>query len=733
MAPELKIAFLHPDLGIGGAERLIVDAAVSLKKLGHNVQMFTTHHSSSHCFPETKDGYLPVVVIGDWLPRSLFGRLRALCAYVRMVWMSLIVSAFYSSSFQLIFVDQISVAMPVVRCFTKAKIVFYCHFPDMLLTTRRSLIKSLYRIPIDFVEDWSMSKADYVFFNSHFTQEVSRRVFKHLRPSVPVGVLYPCISESLLNRQAENVSLEDCGIPSGKRIIFMSLNRFERKKNISVALYAFALLRQSLDNDLQDSVHLVIAGGYDPELAENAEHFQELEQLSSSLMLNESVTFVRSPSEDTKLALLSNCTALLYTPVEEHFGIVPLEAMCCKVPVIACRSGGPLETILDNETGFLVEPEPAAFASAMRKFVDDQSLHDKLGEAGRLWTLQKFSSDQFTAGMASICDYFFPRPNGSNISGKRFWLKMLNGKVALVTGASRGIGRGIALQLAQAGATVYITGIPADDCLISYVQARGGKCFAIYCDHSRDEDIRALFDQISENEEGRLDILVNNAFSGVSSIMDCIKKKFWECEPQFWDEINNVGLRGHYVCAVYAARMMVKNKSGLIVNISSYGGLFYLFNPAYGIGKCACDRMAADCALELKNENVAFLSLWPGFVSTETMMHNIDNLIVNSSVFGLEEEAMKDLISNAESVEFAGKCVVHLASDKNIMKKTGRVLFTADVAREYGFTDVNNKPVESVRSVKLLLAKKNHHTLSALVPSWVRIPGWLMVASNSKL
>ncbi|KHJ48705.1 hypothetical protein D918_01007 [Trichuris suis] len=408
MAPELKIAFLHPDLGIGGAERLIVDAAVSLKKLGHNVQMFTTHHNSSHCFPETKDGYLPVVVIGDWLPRSLFGRLRALCAYVRMIWMSLIVSTFYSSSFQLIFIDQISVAMPVVRCFTKAKIVFYCHFPDMLLTTRKSLIKSLYRMPIDFVEDWSMSKADYVFFNSHFTQEVSRRVFKHLRPNVPVGVLYPCISESLLSRQVRNVSLNDCGIPSGKRTIFMSLNRFERKKNISVALYAFALLRQWLNNDLQDSIHLVIAGGYDPELAENVEHFQELKQLSSDLMLTESVTFVRSPSEDVKLALLSNCTALLYTPVEEHFGIVPLEAMCCKVPVIACRSGGPLETILDNETGFLVDPEPTAFASAMRKFVDDKSLRSKLGEAGRLWTLGKFSSDQFTAGMASICDYFFP-------------------------------------------------------------------------------------------------------------------------------------------------------------------------------------------------------------------------------------------------------------------------------------------------------------------------------------
>uniref|UniRef100_A0A5S6QGB2 Alpha-1,3/1,6-mannosyltransferase ALG2 n=1 Tax=Trichuris muris TaxID=70415 RepID=A0A5S6QGB2_TRIMR len=408
MAPELKIAFLHPDLGIGGAERLVVDAAVSLKNLGHNVQMFTTHHDPSHCFPETRDGRLSVVVVGDWLPRSLFGRFRAFWAYVRMIWLSLIFGAFYSSAVQLLFIDQVSVAMPVVRCFTKAKIIFYCHFPDMLLTTRNSLIKSLYRKPIDFVEDWSMSKADYIFFNSRFTEEVSRRVFSHVKPNVPAGILYPCVSESLVNRQIMCECLKDVCIPSEKRFTFMSLNRFERKKNISVALYAFALLRQSLDDCVQDSVHLVIAGGYDPELPENAEHLIELEQLSEELGLTDSVTFVRSPSEDMKVALLSKCSALLYTPIEEHFGIVPLEAMCCKVPVIACRSGGPLETILDNETGFLVDPEPAAFASAMRRFVDDESLRSKLGEAGRQWTLRKFGSDQFTAGMASICDHFFP-------------------------------------------------------------------------------------------------------------------------------------------------------------------------------------------------------------------------------------------------------------------------------------------------------------------------------------
>uniref|UniRef100_A0A8W8JRX3 Dehydrogenase/reductase SDR family member 1 n=1 Tax=Magallana gigas TaxID=29159 RepID=A0A8W8JRX3_MAGGI len=204
----------------------------------------------------------------------------------------------------------------------------------------------------------------------------------------------------------------------------------------------------------------------------------------------------------------------------------------------------------------------------------------------------------------------------------------LSGRVCIVTGASRGIGRGIALQLGEAGATVYITGRKLVDsqgdptagtlkATASEVESRGGKCIPVQCDHSKDEEIAALFEKVKTEQNGRLDILVNNAYAAVQAISEYMGKPFWEQPLSMWDTVNNVGLRNHYMCTVYAAKMMVPRKSGLIVNISSAGGLAYLFNVAYGIGKEACDRMAADCAVELRKHNVAHVSIWPGPVITE--------------------------------------------------------------------------------------------------------------------
>ncbi len=117
------------------------------------------------------------------------------------------------------------------------------------------------------------------------------------------------------------------------------------------------------------------------------------------------------------------------------------------------------------------------------------------------------------------------------------------------------------------------------------------------CDHEKPEQIKELFDKINKEQNGHLDILVNNAYKGVQTIFGSIRQKFWQSEPQIWDDINNVGLRNHYICTVYAARLMVPRKQGLIVNISSFGGQTYLFNVAYGIGKTAVDRMAIDCGI----------------------------------------------------------------------------------------------------------------------------------------
>ena len=157
----------------------------------------------------------------------------------------------------------------------------------------------------------------------------------------------------------------------------------------------------------------------------------------------------------------------------------------------------------------------------------------------------------------------------------------LQGKVCLVTGAARGIGRGIALQLGQAGATVYITGrtqTNLSDCA-QEIKERGGHPIPVVMDHGVDSDVEKLFERINSEQSGRLDLLVNNAYAGVNTIFTNMGKKFWETEPvTTWDMINGVGLRGHYICTTLASRMMVPRKSGLIVNVSSSGGLKYVMD-----------------------------------------------------------------------------------------------------------------------------------------------------------
>jgi dehydrogenase/reductase SDR family protein 1 len=312
---------------------------------------------------------------------------------------------------------------------------------------------------------------------------------------------------------------------------------------------------------------------------------------------------------------------------------------------------------------------------------------------------------------------------------------MLKGKIALVTGASRGIGRGIALQLGTAGATVYVTGrkptskpshdskdLPTLEKTAQEITDRGGRGIAVYCDHSDADDIKNLFEQIEKDNNGQLDILVNNAYSAVNTLLRNDGKKFWEMDPLVWDEINNVGLRNHYICSVYAARLMVPRKSGLIVNVSSSGGLKYLFNVAYGVGKEACDRMAVDCAIELKRHNVACISLWPGAVRTELV----------TSIISEVENPMKKVFEEGETIEYSGKCVVHLAADPNIMQKSGRILITSDLGDTYGFTDLDGRRPPSVRSLKFLLEFAKWHGAAAWIPDWVKLPGWLFNAGGNK-
>lgn len=191
----------------------------------------------------------------------------------------------------------------------------------------------------------------------------------------------------------------------------------------------------------------------------------------------------------------------------------------------------------------------------------------------------------------------------------------LTGKVAVVTGASRGIGRGIALALADEGATVYVTGrtVTPGSCPLpgtvgetaAEVTRRGGKGIAVQVDHAQDEQVAALFDQV-KRELGRLDVLVNNAIAIPTELTQ--PGAFWEKPTSNW-EMFDVGLRSNFVAAWHAAKIMVPQRSGLIVALSGYVGVTYTYNVIFGTVKTATDRMARDMAIELKPHNVTSMSL----------------------------------------------------------------------------------------------------------------------------
>ncbi|MEA5537087.1 SDR family NAD(P)-dependent oxidoreductase [Crocosphaera sp. XPORK-15E] len=278
-------------------------------------------------------------------------------------------------------------------------------------------------------------------------------------------------------------------------------------------------------------------------------------------------------------------------------------------------------------------------------------------------------------------------------------------------GATRGIGKGIAIGLGEAGATVYITGrtlAPSDEnisgTLLETQQAvmeAGGVCIPVQVDHSDDEQVRLLFERIETEQDGQLDILVNNVFSGVKAISDGHGQPFWKQEPILWDAINNVGLRSHYIASVYAARLMNKRQQGLICTISSWGGLSYIFGAAYGVGKAACDRMAADMAVELKPDNITSISIWPGIVGTEQMFKLAEKLKTED-----EQTSQKASIRdhyNWETPLFTGRVIAAIAAQQNTMNLTGKVQIIAELASRYNIVDEDDKRPVSLRSLRFIL------------------------------
>ncbi|KAI9371807.1 hypothetical protein BJX61DRAFT_485784 [Aspergillus egyptiacus] len=446
-----NITIIHPDLGIGGAERLIIDVALALQATGHKVTIYTSHRDKAHCFEEARDGTLDVRVRGNSIfPAHVAGRFHVLMAILRQVHLTVellgegVTSGLRNAhtmgdkdedrnrdmdageaeaeADEVFIVDQVPACVPLLRIFGprwrkgkgrgkgkgRQRILFYCHFPDQLLARRDGggilgILKGMYRVPFDWFEGWAIGGADRVVANSKFTRGVVWRVFGRERMG-DVRVVYPCVdtdgTKAGFKAKAEIgdgvVEKDEGRLWGGKKKILLSVNRFERKKDLALAIRAYHGL-----GERKRGVRLVIAGsftcsglrlaqtdkmagGYDPRVQENVQYHKELESLAASLGLETAtsrtvpsalsvpdsidVLFLPSVSSAFRDTLLAQSSLLLYTPVNEHFGIVPIEAMRAGIPVLASNTGGPRETIVEGETGWLRDAEdPAQWTEVMEK------------------------------------------------------------------------------------------------------------------------------------------------------------------------------------------------------------------------------------------------------------------------------------------------------------------------------------------------------------------------------
>lgn len=420
-----KIAFIHPDLGIGGAERLVVDSAMGLQDLNYNVSIFTSHCDKSHCFEEVSSGKLRVKVYGDFLPTSIRKKLHIVFAILRQLYLVLkLIITQEIEQFDFFIVDQLSFCVPFLIQFSRrdCKIMFYCHFPDQMLSKKEGFIKMLYRIPFNFIEEWTTGLSDCIIVNSNFTKSIFHKTFKRLR-NVEPEVIYPCIDVNSTDLNEEEVrKVVDVKTFFKGTLYFLSINRFERTKNIELAIEAFAKFKKLIP--LTKKPVLVIAGGYDSRVTENVEYLNELIKISDNLKLTNftirgklivmppstDVLFLPSISTSLKKALIKNTEMLLYTPCSEHFGIVPLEGMLFKIPVLGVNHGGPLETIvnydgmnLDSATGFIQEPNSHYWAKIMIEYFLELNTEIKtqLGQNAYERAIKVFLREEMSKAFAS--------------------------------------------------------------------------------------------------------------------------------------------------------------------------------------------------------------------------------------------------------------------------------------------------------------------------------------------
>ncbi len=297
-------------------------------------------------------------------------------------------------------------------------------------------------------------------------------------------------------------------------------------------------------------------------------------------------------------------------------------------------------------------------------------------------------------------------------------------RVAVVTGATKGIGLGIARGLGEAGWRVHITGrTPSGpgslEAAARAVEAAGGECVAHAVDHADAAAIGALFEAVLAAEPDGVDLLVNNVYPGVDGLGDALRSartRFWELSPSAFADMSDASLTAHYAASVHYARAMVPRARGLIVMVSSPGGLFYFFTAAYSTGKAALDRLTTDLAHELRGTGVGCVGLYPGLVATEKF-----EAFAREGLLGMTPES---LAADAETPLYSGRAVAALAEDarrgpEQADALSGTIQWTAEVAVRRGITDEHGRQPLSSRALRKVTG------LAWLPASWV-VPWWVL-------
>jgi alpha-1,3/alpha-1,6-mannosyltransferase len=366
----------------------VLDAATELRRRGCRVRFFVPGPLEAPQFREVSDAVVAVEEVAPLLPVHIFGRLRAAMAIGRTVAAAnALVRA--PTAYDLIFCDVTSHVVPFVKRRTGRPVLFFCHFPDLLLTTgasRASLVYRKYRRLIDRLETAGLLAADRVVVNSAFTATKVREAFPVLRDAeltvVHPGVIVPQSPIAPISTDSNE-------------IVVLSVSRFDPRKQLEVAIEALALLRTRIAPLEFARVRLIMAGRYDATLHEQTVVLRNLRTLARRMGVTEQVVFVLSPTSEERDRLLALCRAVIYTPSAEHFGYVPLEAMAAGRPVVAANNGGPAETVVHGRTGLLCPPDAAAFADALAELVTRTDLAQRFGGAGRDHVQQHFSIEAF--------------------------------------------------------------------------------------------------------------------------------------------------------------------------------------------------------------------------------------------------------------------------------------------------------------------------------------------------